>query len=209
MTLVSGAGSFRVPNRRVNKALVALDPDEILLALSKATTRTGCRCSRKCYANFTLEDFTRERLAYLKHPNEASATNYLASQIIVAREESVCARYYVNARQVCGSFYALLMHCSRTKVYKARELAFDGGRVEEGTQVKMPYETRARMRTKCVSFWRIYYDALCQRVSDDVRLRPSNLVVRSLYDGEFQAFIKKFDPDSPTPSFTTFKRAMK
>jgi hypothetical protein len=71
------------------------------------------------------------------------------------------------------------------------------------------YVTKARKRSRCVAFWRHYYAENCQVVSPTVRLRPTNLVQRHLYNEDFTKFWDKLYPNDKLPSLRTFESAMK
>ena len=63
------------------------------------------------------------------------------------------------------------------------------------------------MLGRSVAFWKIYFDSICQRVSDTVRLRPTNLVQRDIYDTLFKPFCEQLR--GGLPSLSTFRRALK
>ena len=83
----STQASYEVSPSRVNKALVALDPEECATVLVPSTR--NCRCSRGCTSPWTLQDLLAVREAIFRQPSEDSASRYLAAFIKTqARQEA-------------------------------------------------------------------------------------------------------------------------
>ena len=77
------------------------------------------------------------------------------------------------------------------------------------SKIGMTYNTTARHIAHCVAFWKIYFDEIAQRPSDNVRLRPSNLHTTHLYDLEFLPFMKRVAPEEKIPGKTVFQKALR
>lgn len=206
LPLVGSKVTYDVPKTRVNKALLLLDPSVITVDLAKGYKK--CTCSRQCHRKFSINDFSKARLKYLQAPSEIDALNALARQLQRGPKKGSVV-YKCGDVECCPLYFSLILGISSAKLYKARELCLGGGQVTVHSKNGMTYETNARNRARCVAYWKIYFDTLCQVVSDTVRLRPTNLGIGDLYELEFKPFMQRGNPGEHVPGLQTFRRALK
>jgi hypothetical protein len=216
LKLCSSGRTFSVPDQRLNRALTLLDPDKV--AQDVADGHKKCVCSRECHSKFTTANFVDRRLALLQQCGGDAIMNWVASQITVttttssssvspSNKTSPKVTYVHHGIEVCPIFFCHLFRISRVYLYDARSLAVNGGRKNGHAKTGTTYNTIARSRAVSTCWWKMYFDDLCQRISDEKRLRPNNSVVATLYEAEFTEFCQQ--RAIKRPSLSTFNRAQK
>lgn len=68
------------------------------------------------------------------------------------------------------------------------------------------YHTKAEVSLICNAFWSWFYGVYCQRPNENLRLWPSNLTLKWIYDTQFCPFMQRQYPDSIVPCTRTFEQ---
>ena len=225
------SATYKIPRKRVNKAMRNLDTDHI--AGSVINNRQSCACKRQCNTTVTIRSIMklRERL-YTETSDEVQAKEWLVQRLCdgagaQAKDgqdsdldddvETSTTQYVINGHEVCGNFWRKAYGISKFKMTRIRRMAASGGRVSVHGNKGRQNRGLRRQYDVCYAFWDNFF-ADAQRPNHEIRLFPANLTFHAIYEDFFVAWRNKFVDGMPSsdrewhrlaglPSMTTFRRA--
>ena len=195
--------SYTVPRTKFNKAAAALDPARFGFLLIPQTG--DCKCARVCTKiPLTANDVLKERVPIWTADENSSAL--FAKKLRSYNRQLVDSdgvipdgcnlQYKFAGHRVCSAFWRTGMGASDHTTRKARQMAISGnfmvahagaGRCK--VQVAAG-DNEAHESLKCHTFWTHYFDTMCQRPNDDVRLFPTQEAFPHLYTETFLPYAK-------------------
>jgi hypothetical protein len=125
-------------------------------------------------------------------------THQLNADGLIATRTSIY--YAIEGRQVCRTYWSIVMGISDHTLRRSRLMAKTGrfvtthagigltkGTIGDGS----PGSTEASDGLKCHAFWMMYFDVMCQRPNDEVRLFPTAETFPSLYQSQFLPHVER------------------
>jgi hypothetical protein len=220
MTYIPTGETFDVQSSKTNKAQVALDPTNYAFLL--VPTPAQCKCTRVCTKTpLTVGDVLRLRrplwesdesvLIQVARLLRTDNTHMLNTRGIIPAQAPM--DYKIDGREVCCAFWCTVMGTSDHTIRKSRTMAKHGRFVtgHAGTSMTklqlgdVTTGAEASDALKCHGFWYQYFDVMCQRPNDEVRLFPTAETFKSLYISHLLPYAKRNGwVKNPSPKvFTT------
>ena len=185
-----------VPAGRAQKAQIMLDYDDVVGCMHP--TKSMCQCTRKCWDQaFTMKQVFNQRKVVAGMASDDAVGLYHVHNI--QRDEGL----KFMGRVVCRGFYAKVNGSSEHVVKKAVHIAKMGAdAVWQRSAGKISPEQSAPEKGELAhAFWSVWFDKLCQRPNDDIRLFPADKSYDQIWTECFLPWWKQQGkPDSWKPS---------
>jgi hypothetical protein len=206
MTYSATGETFDVQSSKANKAQMALDPQTFTFLL--VPTPAQCKCTRVCTRHvLTVGDVLRLRrplwecdetmVVQVARLLRADNTDLLNARGTIPPQTPMA--YKIDGRLVCCAFWCTVMGTSDHTIRKSRVMAKNGLFVtgHAGTSISklqlgdVTTGCEASDALKCHGFWHQYFEVMCQKPNDEIRLFPTVESFKSLYISNLKPYAKR------------------
>ena len=201
----SGTGmTYTVPASRVIKARDLLSHDSVMKCLHPKSS--GCHCGRQCWAqkHWTRWTVLEERKVIALLENDDAVGAHLTR--VIRRDGGLKSR----GETVCRGFYQKLHGVGDRTIRKAVTMAKIAGAdaVWKRSTTKLPATTpEPGKKDHAYTFWSLFFDKMCQRPNDDIRLFPVNKTMDDIWREYFTPWWKwQEHPESQKPQKSTWQK---
>lgn len=199
MTEIATGLEYRLPTSRVPKAQRALSMHD----LCESFLPHNCNCTRRCTQAFTIAEMRSARHSVCRQPTERAVTDHVTTLLRASGAE-----WEINGRPVCRTWWCRYHAVSEAKAKPCMKTAKTGAGASQPGRAQVGGSGKVKVQgVHAYTFWKGFFNALCQKPNDNIRLFPVALTMEQIYASYFEPWWSHHKcPASEKPSFKTWSR---